>query len=204
MRSSFPYQTINQGFALIELLIGGVVSAVVLGSVAVLAVHQIRIADNVYASTLINRNFKRLSDLLKVEVDEACLLRGGVDPRTTATLPDTPCKPLVTSNCSGAATADLRLLIPVAAANNTIGYNVVRYYLNGTDLLRDGPQVGTDGLLTTTAATGSRVLSNVTTFTPTVSADCTWVSLVVGLTVPGTNAVNRTLTLYSGASESIN
>jgi hypothetical protein len=204
MRSSLPYHRINQGFTLVELLIGGVVSAVVLGSVAVLAVHQIRIADNVYTSTLINRNFKRLSDLLKVEVGEACLLRGDVNPRTTATLPDTPCKPLATSNCSGAATSDLRLLIPVAAADNTIGYNVVRYYLNGTDLLRDGPQVGTDGLLTTTAATGSRVLSNVTTFTPTVSADCTWVSLVVGLTVPGTNAVNRTLTLYSGASESIN
>lgn len=204
MRSSLSNHRINQGFTLVELLIGGVVSAIVLGSVAVLAVHQIRIADNVYASTLINRNFKRLSDLLKVEVEEACLLRGDVDPRTTATLPDTPCKPLATSNCSGAATADLRLLIPVAAANNTIGYNVVRYYLNGTDLLRDGPQVGADGLLTTTAATGSRVLSNVTTFTPTVSADCTWVSLVVGLTVPGTNAVNRTLTLYSGASESIN
>lgn len=205
MRSFLPKHQINQGFTLVELLIGGVVSAIVLGSVAVLAIHQIRIADGVYASSTINRNFKRLSDLLKTEAGEACLLRGGADPRTTATLPDSPCKPLATSNCTGAATTDLRLLIPVQAANNTIGYNVVRYYLSGTELLRDGPQVGTNGLLTNTADTGSRVLPNVSTFAPTVSADCTWVSLDVGLTVPGTvNVVNRTLTLYSGASESIN
>lgn len=217
MRSSLQYYRINQGFALVELLIGGVVSAVVLGSVAVLAVHQIRIADRVYESTTINRNFKRLSDLLKIEVGEACLLRRGVDPGTSRTItpPDTRCKPAPPSalgqrnnaECATpSATADLRLLIPVEAANNTIQYNVIRYYLSGTELLRDGPQVGTDGLLTTTAATGSRVLSNVSTFTPTVSADCTWVSLDVGLTLPGTATVvpPRTLTLYSGASESVN
>jgi Tfp pilus assembly protein FimT len=205
MRFAVPHHRINQGFTLVELLIGGVVSAIVLGSIAALAVHQIRIADRVYASTTIDRQFKRLSDLLKIEVGEACILRGDANPRTTATLPDTPCKPLATSNCTGAATTDLRLLLPVQNANNTISYNVVRYYLSGTELLRDGTEVNTAGQLTTTAATGSRILTNVSTFTPTVSANCTWVSLGVGLTVPKTtNVVTRTFTLYSGASQGIN
>jgi Tfp pilus assembly protein FimT len=204
MRFAWPNHRIQQGFTLVELLIGGVVTTIVLGSIAVLAVHQIRISDRVYTSTTIDRNFKRLSDLLKLEIGEACILRGDADPRTTATLPDTPCKPLAPSNCTGTATADLRLLLPVQNANNTISYNVVRYYVSGTDLLRDGPQVGTDGLLTTTAATSSKVLTNVSAFTPTVSANCTWVSLVVDLTVPRTtNVVTRTLTLYSGASQGI-
>jgi hypothetical protein len=194
------------GFTLVELLIGGVLSILAMGSVAILAVQQIRIADNVYASSTIDRSFRRVSDLLKVEVSEACLLRGGANPRTTATPPDTPCKPQNPSVCTPAAAAeDLRLLVPVQApGSNAITYTVIRYYRTGTELLRDGPQVGANGLLTATAATGSRVLTNVSAFSATVSADCTWVRLNVGLTVPGSaNVVTRTLDLYSGASLSI-
>lgn len=194
------------GFTLVELLIGGVLSILAMGSVAILAVQQIRIADNVYATSTIDRSFRRVSDLLKVEVGEACLLRGGANPRTTATPPDTPCKPQNPSVCTpAAAAADLRLLVPVQApGSNAITYTVIRYYRTGTELLRDGPQVGANGLLTATAATGSRVLTNVSAFSATVSADCTWVRLNVGLTVPGSaNVVTRTLDLYSGASLSI-
>lgn len=197
----------RNGFTLIELLIGAVLTAIALGSVAVLSVHQIRISDRIYSLTTVNRNFRRISDLLMAEVGEACILRGGVNPRTTATLPDTPCKPQDPSACSpSAAAADLRMLIPVhAAGSNDISYIIVRFYLSGNELLRDGPQVDAAGLLTTTPATGSRVLSNVSSFTPTVSADCTWVSLELGLRDPGSTAVvTRTLTLHSGAAESIN
>ncbi|MCP9868062.1 prepilin-type N-terminal cleavage/methylation domain-containing protein [Cyanobium sp. Cruz-8D1] len=211
----------NHGFTLIELLIGGVLSVIALGSVAILGVHQIRIADRVYALTTINRNFRRISDLLKTEAGEACLLRRGVDPGTsrTITLPDTRCKPAPASapppaapnnaECATpSATADLRLLVPIQGANNTISYDVIRYELVGTELRRIGPQVDTNGLLTTTPSTSvgsQRVLTNVSTFVPTVSADCTWVRLDLGLSVPGSADVEtRTLTLYSGASESIN
>ena len=221
MGFSLPQHRINQGFSLVELLIGGAISVVVLGSIAVLAVHQVRIADRVYASTTIDRNFKRLSDLLKIEVGEACILRGDDDPRTAATPPDTPCKPLAISNCNGADSTYLRLLIPVRNANNTISYNVVRYFRSGADLRREGPQVGVNGLLNTTASTtegSQRVLTNVSTFVPRVSADCTWVRLrAVGLTVPRTTTVvNRPnpplqvlpapgeLTFYSGASQGVN
>jgi hypothetical protein len=217
-----PRHQFNQGFTLVELLIGGVVSAVVLGAIAALAVHQIRIADTVYASATIDRQFKRLSDLLKIEVGEACILRGGADPRTAATPPDSPCKPLATSNCTGADTADLRLLIPIQGAGNTISYNIVRYYVDGTELRREGPQIGANGLLIpitlATPAVIQRVLTNVSAFTPRVSADCTWVRLrAMALTVPRTTTVvNRPnpslqalpapgeLTFYSGASQGIN
>jgi type II secretory pathway pseudopilin PulG len=206
IRSAAAKSKQANGFTLVELLIGGVLSILAMGSVAFLSVQQIRIADNVYATSTIDRSFRRISDLLKVEVAEACLLRGGANPRTTATLPDTPCKPQNPSVCApAAAAADLRLLVPVQApGSNAITYTVIRYYRTGTELLRDGPQVGANGLLTATAATGSRVLTNVSAFSATVSADCTWVRLNLGLTVPGSeNAVTRTLDLYSGASLSI-
>ena len=200
------------GFTLVELLIGAVLSSLALGSVAFLAVHQIRIADSSYASATVNRSFRRLSDLLRVEVGEACLLRRGLDPRTTATLPDTPCSPQQPSVCEvPSATEDLRMLIPVEViGSNTPAYRVVRYYRSnngaGNELLRDGPQVNDNGTLRSdTNNTASRVLTNVASFVPTVSADCTWVTLQVGLTVPGSaTVVNRTLSLYSGAGGSIN
>ncbi|MCP9885111.1 hypothetical protein KBY97_08230 [Synechococcus sp. ATX 2A4] len=198
----------SNGFTLVELLIGSVLTIITMGSVAFLAAQQIRVADNVYATTTINRSFRRFSDLLKVEVAEACMLRGGVNPRTTATLPDTPCKPQDPSVClPQTTTSDLRMLVPIQPpGSNAITYtNIIRYYLSGTELLRDGPQIGVNSLLvpgTTVAA--SRVLSNVSAFTATVSGDCTWVTLNLTLAVPGSTAVvARQLTLYSGSSLSI-
>lgn len=214
MRISMGPQRRSRGFTLVELLLGLALSGVALGSVAYLAVHQIRLADTAYASVTVDRSFRRLSDLLRLEVSEACLLRGGADPRTTATLPDTPCSPQNPSVCDPATpAADLRLLIPVLSpGSNTPIYEVVRYSRSnngtGNELLRIGPRVNANGALvpaTTDPNNPDRVLTNVSSFVATVSADCTWVSLQVGLTVPGTaQVVNRTLTLYSGATGSIN
>ena len=201
-------RTIN-GFTLVELLIGSVLTIITMGSVAFLATQQIRVADRVYASTTINRSFRRFSDLLKVEVGEACILRGGANPRTTAPLAgDNPCKPQNPSVCSPqATTADLRMLVPIQPpGSNAIAYtNIITYRLAGNELLRDGPQIGANGLLVPgTVVTASRVLSNVSAFTATVSADCTWVRLNLTLAVPGSaDVVARELTLYSGAAESI-
>jgi len=195
----------KQGFTLVELLIGLALTSLVLGSLAVLAVQQMQLANRVVGFTDVNRNFQRLSDLLKIETGEACILRKGVSPRTTATLPDTPCKPEATSACATPSSAnELWLLVAIQDGINGIAYAPIRYYLSGTDLLRDGPQVDDNGLLTTTTATGSRVLTNISRFVPTVSTDCTSVSLDVGVTYPGRAEVLRTLTLYSGASEMIN
>ena len=207
MKGTSPrIKTGNPGFTLAELLIGVALSAMVIGSVAQLAVQQINLANRVYGVTSTNRNFRRLSDLLRIEVGEACLLSKGGTPAREYTQPDNPCKPLATFACEARSTAnELWLLVPIEASNGSIAYNTVRYYLSGTDLLRDGPQVDANSLLSTTAtATGSRFLTNVTTFTPTVSKDCNWVSLVVGVTYPGKAEVRRTFSFYSGSSETIN
>lgn len=195
----------KQGFTLVELLIGLALTTLVLGSLAVLAVQQMQLANRVVGFTDVNRNFQRLSDLLKIETGEACILRKGVSPRTTATLPDTPCKPEATSACATPSSAnELWLLVAIQDGINGIAYAPIRYYLSGTDLLRDGPQVDDNGLLTTTTATGSRVLTNISRFVPEVSTDCTWVSLDVGVTYPGRAEVRRSLSLYSSASMMVN
>ena len=195
------------GFTLVELLIGVALSASVIGSVAQIAVQQINLANRVYGFISTNRNFRRLSDLLKIEVGEACILSKGGTPFREATWPDNPCKPLNTFKCEAISAAkELWLLVPLQASDGSTTYNnPIKYYLNGTDLLRDGPQVGTDGLLSTTSlATTSRVITNVTTFIPTVTSDCTSVTLEVGVTYPGKAEVKRTLSFYSGSSETMN
>lgn len=210
MASAPGPKPLSFGFTLVELLIGAVLSSLALGAVAFLVVHQIRIADRSYASATVDRSFRRLSDLLRAEVGEACLLRGGQSPlrNPAPPPPETQCSPRTPSVCAPrAAAADLQLLIPVVVpGSNTPNPQVVRFHLSNNELLRDGPQVNANGtLLPTTPNTNSRVLTNVASFVPTVSDDCTSVELQVGLRVPGTaTVVTRELTFYSGAGASIN
>lgn len=196
------------GFTLVEMLIGSAVTIIVLGSLATLAVQQIRVANRVYALSTVNRSFMRLSDSLRADVQEACILQGDAYPRNTATLPDTPCRPLRTSACAGTASTDLRMLIRMTTAAGAMDYTTgrVRYWRDAStnELRRDGPTVSPAGVLNTTIVTNQRVMSNVTGFVPTVSADCTWVSAVVTVAVPASSdTVQRTIALYSGASETI-
>lgn len=197
------------GFTLVEMLIGSTVTIIVLGGLATVAVQQIRVADRVYALSTVNRSFMRLSDSLRADVQEACILQGDAYPRNTATLPDTPCRPLLASACTGAASTDLRMLIPTTTAAGAIDYSTgrVRYWFDAStnSLLRDGPTVSPAGVLNTTVVNNQRVMSGVTGFVPTVSADCTWMRAVVTVSVPGSaDTQERTITLYSGASETIN
>jgi type II secretory pathway component PulJ len=208
---------INQAFTLVELLLSVTVSSLVLIAIAYLEVQQLRIADTIYASTTVDRRFRRLSDLLKIEIGQACLLRGDGDgdPRTpsnsTITLPDSACKPLATSNCTslGQNTTGMRLLIPITSSTNTVSYNIVRYYLSGNEVHRLGPQIGKDGLLDISHPNvDTTVLTNVSAFKASVSLDCTNVSLTqLALNVPGSSQTSdrsNQLTFYSGASQGIN
>ena len=204
------------GFTIVELLIASSISAVMMAMIAGLTVHQIRLGDNFYTTATLNRRFRQLSDLLRDEFNEACLLRADANPRTTATAPDTPCNPEAASPCGNLQTnvstpatgADVRLLMPILnPATNTTAYQVVRYYRNATtnSLLRDGPQVNNNGTLnSTTTDNGRLVMNNVAAFSTTVSPDCAWATINVTLTLPGTSTTQaRTLTLYSGADLSI-
>ena len=71
------FKSSNPGFTLVELLTGVLLSALVIESVAQLAVQQINLANRVYGFSSTNRNFRRLSDLLSIEVKEACILSKG-------------------------------------------------------------------------------------------------------------------------------
>ncbi|MFM7362042.1 MAG: type II secretion system protein J, partial [Cyanobium sp.] len=188
------------GFTIVELLIASSISAVMMAMIAGLTVHQIRLGNNFYTTATLNRRFRQLSDLLRDEFNEACLLRADANPRTTATAPDTPCNPEATSPCGNLQTgvstpatgADVRLLMPILnPATNTIDYRVVRYYRSSTDptlLLRDGPRVNNDGTInSTTTDTGLLVMNNVAAFSTTVSPDCAWATINVTLTLPGTS-----------------
>jgi prepilin-type N-terminal cleavage/methylation domain-containing protein len=205
----------SAGFTLVELLIATSISVITMAMVAVLSVHQIRITDTISTTATLDRRFRTLSNLLREEFREACLLRADANPRTTATAPDTPCNPEPVSPCGNLTTGvstpasgnDVRLLMPIrsAVATDPPDYRVVRFYRTGTDLLRDGPTITINGTLDSTANTnGQLVASNVSAFTTTVSPDCSWARLNITMSVPGTATTQtRILTLYSGADLSI-
>jgi len=209
-----PVHAAPSGFTLVELLIASVISVITMGMVAVLSVHQIRITDTISTTATLDRRFRKLSNLLREEFREACLLRADTNPRTTAIPPDTPCNPEPVSPCGNLTTGvstpasgnDVRLLMPISLpATNTISYQVVRFYRSGTDLLRDGPAINNDGTLNSTTVTnGQLVASNISAFTTTVSPDCSWARLNITMSVPGTATTqNRILTLYSGSGLTI-
>jgi hypothetical protein len=200
------------GFTLVELLTATTLLVLTMAVVTVLTIQQIRLTDTISITATLDRRFRKLSNLLREEFREACLLRAGTTPLRSATPPDTPCNPEPVSPCgnlntevsSPAVGSDVWLLIPISQpATNTIDYdNVVRYYLSGTDLLRDGPAINSDGTLdSTTDIIGQLVATNVSAFTTTVSPDCSWARLDITLLIPGTSTTQppRTLSLYSGA-----
>ena len=204
------------GLTLVELLIAAAVSLVSISAISALSVHQIRITDTVSTTATLDRRFRQLTELFREEFREACLLRAGANPRTSATAPgDTPCKPEPTSPCGNlttgvstpATSTDVRLLMPISqTAANTITYQVVRFHLSGTNLLRDGPAINNNGTLdSATNTTNQLVANNVSAFSATVSPDCSWATLNMTLGIPGTAITQtRILTLYSGAELSIN
>ena len=210
-----PVHAMSSGFTLVELLIATSISVITMAMVAVLSVHQIRITDTISTNATLDRRFRTLSNLLREEFREACLLRADANPRTTAIAPDTPCNPEPVSPCGNLTTGvsnpalgnDVRLLMPIRSgvATNPPDYRVVRFYRSGTDLLRDGPAINNNGTLDSTITTnGLLVASNVSAFTTTVSPDCSWATLNITMSVPGTATTqSRTLTLYSGADLSL-
>ena len=197
------------GFTLVELLTATTLLVLTMAVVTVLTIQQIRLTDTISITATLDRRFRKLSNLLREEFREACLLRADTNPRTTAITPDTPCNPEPVSPCGNLTTgvsspalgSDVRLLIPIStAAASTPDYRVVRFYLNGTELRRNGPPINEDGTLSATDPIDQPVATNVSAFTTTVSPDCSWATLNITMLVPGTSTTQtRTLSLYSGA-----
>ena len=197
-------KTTAAGFTLVELLTATTLLVLTMAVVTVLTIQQIRLTDTISITATLDRRFRKLSTLLREEFREACLLRADTDTRTTAISTDTPCNPVRVSPCGNLTTgvstpatgSDVRLLIPIS----TTDYRVVRFYLDGTDLRRDGPAINEDGTLSTTVSNDQPVATNISAFTTTVSPDCSWATLNITLRVPGTSTTQlRALSLYSGA-----
>jgi len=197
-------KTTAAGFTLVELLTATTLLVLTMAVVTVLTIQQIRLTDTISITATLDRRFRKLSTLLREEFREACLLRADTDPRTTAISPDTPCNPVRVSPCGNLTTGvstpatgrDVQLLIPIS----TTDYRVVRFYLDGTDLRRDGPAINEDGTLSTTVSNDQPVATNISAFTTTVSPDCSWATLDITMSVPGTSTTQtRRLSLYSGA-----
>ncbi|MCP9848798.1 hypothetical protein [Cyanobium sp. Morenito 9A2] len=164
-------------FTLTELLIGVAIGAVAILGVARLMVSYTNASNNRIWASQADRSFSRLSFLLNTEIGEGCALQSGSNPAS--------CNPPSTGTCPGTAGTDIRVRVPVLNAAGTFSYQTIRYYLTGTQLLRDGPAILPSGRLdTATNVTGAVLVDNVSAFTPTVSADCRSVALALTFTIP--------------------
>jgi type II secretory pathway component PulJ len=172
----------KDGFSITELLIGTLLGAVVLAAAASTLVSQIRLSRTYYSAGQVQQDLNRLQRFLAAETAEACVFQvGSVDP--------TNCR----AACTTTGANELRLYVPLSPSPNadptsTGNRRIISYRLNGNQLLRTGPRIlGSGQLDASNNQTNALVLDGVDTFTPTVSADCTNVDVLVRLTVPGTN-----------------
>ncbi len=200
------------GFTLVELLIGAFLTGVALTAVATVAIGHIRVTDRTMWTIQLRRDLSRLNSLLTAEAAEACIFRSGTDP--------TSCIPPATSPCTGTAGTDLRMGVPVSTAGvpvlppggsgTPVPPHVVRYYLGtggeANQLRRIGPPILASGRLSGGATyVNSLILDGVTSFTPTVSADCRAVTITATLQVPNsTDTRNTSITLAPGVTQYIN
>lgn len=200
------------GFTLIELLIGAFLTGVALTAVATVAIGHIRVTDRTMWTIQFRRDLSRLNSLLTAEAAEACIFRSGSDPAS--------CIPPTTSPCTGVAGTDLRMGIPVSTAGvpvrppggsgTPVPPHIVRYYLGaGTEanqLRRIGPSILSTGRLSGgTTYVNSLILDGVTSFTPTINADCRSATIAATIQVPNSTATRTAnITLATGVTEYIN
>ena len=185
------HSVVQQGFTLVEMLIAGGVSAVMMALIANLAVHQIRISDNYFTTATLNRRFNIFSTLLRSEFKEACQLRVDSNPSSANCTPPaaSDCGNLTTNVSTPANGSNLRLMIPVYnSATNTTTYPIVQYFTNGTELRRNGPAVNNDGSLSTALPpyTDQLLMNNVSAFVVEVTPDCSTAIFNLTLRLPGT------------------
>jgi prepilin-type N-terminal cleavage/methylation domain-containing protein len=196
----------DQAFSLVELLVAIAVSATVISMAAILAINYMKTSNTAKWVAQTQQDVSRLSRLLKTEVNEACLVQVDSPPSTTSTPPNSPCSPTGTA-CSEAPGTTLYLLVPVTLADGSVTYRVISYSPrpNGTDLLRSGPPIASDGSLDTTQSDVSNVVvmdnlvvtNNLVNgnsgFTASVDSSCTTATLQVRYAVPnGGGTVTRT------------
>ena len=182
------------GFTLVELMVALVVSATVISLAARLATDYMRSTNTATWVAQVQHDVSRFSRLLKIEVNEACLVQVDGTSPTSATA----CTPPAAA-CSTTAGTTLYLLLPVTQGNGSVTNKVISYSRNGSELRRTGPPIAADGSLDTPQSDVSNVvvMDNLVNgsggFVPSVDSSCTTATMGVQYAVPnGGGTVSRT------------
>jgi prepilin-type N-terminal cleavage/methylation domain-containing protein len=128
------------GFTLVELLMVAVLGALLMTGAASMMLSHMRSSARAEAILRLQDAWSRVQFLLDQEIAEA-----SGSPTTTS--------------CSS-----LSLAVPDPEGGSDLE---ISYSLSGTDLMRTGPTVGSDGTLDSGTSSTDLVMSNVTSFCPT-------------------------------------
>jgi hypothetical protein len=196
----------NQGFTIVELLIGAGLGLLTLGLAITALSSYLRSTETAIWGAQTERDYNRIARFLKTEINEACLVQVSGSPATTATLPSTPCTPATATPCTTTSGTTLYLLVPVTLTNGTVTYKVISYTRSADQLLRTGPPISATGTLDTTQADVSNVVlmdnlvNSSAGFAPTVDGDCYSATISFKFSTPtqGTT-LTRSLTEPVGA-----
>ena len=173
----------SRGFSLVELLLSTVLVVVVMAALASILVSHLGTTDRQGNVVQVRRELARFSYLLSTEVNEACALQRASDPSGCL------------QTCTTATTTDLRMLIPVLQNGTTATTRVIRYYLSGTTIMREGPRILANGQLETTtgsASTTALVLDSVASYTAQIDADCHAATIFISQSLPSTTQTSDT------------
>jgi prepilin-type N-terminal cleavage/methylation domain-containing protein len=168
-----PSASRTKAFTLLELMITTVLVSILLAAISLILTSHLRLTDSETSMIQSRRESARLNYILHSESNEACAVQGGSDPTSCA------------QTCQTTATNDLRMRIPVIINGTTAGTRLIRYYLSGTELRRNGPAIKPDGQLDLSqAAIDSLLIDSVSSFSATVDSDCHAALISLSLSLP--------------------
>lgn len=184
----------EQGFTLVELLVGLLISGVVFVAATDLLLNHIRTSESTIWGINLERSLSKLTNLMAAEASEACALGTTANPSI--------CTPAAA--CPTTSSTEVRMMVPVLTAGN-ITNEWIRYFRNAStnQLLRDGPRILPSGALDIVSADQVNVLvmERVTDFAVTPGDDCRSATLQV--TANSANA-NYTRTQVIGLRAGVN
>lgn len=168
-----PSASRTKAFTLLELMITTVLVSILLAAISLILTSHLRLTDSETSMIQSRRESARLNYILHSESNEACAVQGGSDPTSCA------------QTCQTTATNDLRMRIPVIINGTTAGTRLIRYYLSGTELRRNGPAIKPDGQLDLSqGAIDSLLIDSVSSFSATVDSDCHAALISLSLSLP--------------------
>lgn len=190
-RSRIRPRPAEAGVTLVELLVGLVISSLFVPLLWNVVRSTIVFSESTVWQVQLQRDLDRLTTLLNIEAEEACLFGTTGDPAAG-------CFPTASASCSTATQNELRLRVPLLNASGApAGSAVIRYFRTGTDLLRTGPAVLASGRLNPSVTSSNQlVMRGVNGFTVTPASGCTRANLALTVTsVAGTSIPSTAVTL---------